>query len=312
MIEQPEDLADADETPFDEELFSERLKEAHLLGIHYTGRDLAELEIQLAMVKTERGSDHPVPCFGLAHEPTDRRCRMCSLRGPCSERDTRPRVEVLDPQHLESVVCESCGRGELSVELLTRDTRELRDYGCTWPGCPNTLGLQCGWAPRRAIHSIVIEDSKAAKAKETAVEVEEQPASPEPAKKKRRPREKKGARAEKSDPVPKKGKAPKVPKAEAPEEIVEKAVARAAEKVEKEIAKRPKLEIVPDPEHTATLGFVCGGMRYRSLTAVVIGETGSKDWSGPRFFRVKSNLTAGMRLEREWQGRMIVVDVVFD
>ncbi len=157
----PTDDDPEDGQPVDQVQLDALRRQAQALGLHYNGRSTVELEAFLALARAEGGKDHPVACYGLSFEPTDRRCRICALRDPCGAMDHRPRVEVLDPARLDDVVCESCGAGQLSVELLAADSaegeaREIRDYGCTTPGCLNTLGVQCGWEaqPERAPQEI--------------------------------------------------------------------------------------------------------------------------------------------------------------
>src|SRR5512142_57089 len=104
---EPPIIDDPEDGQHDEAQFQELMREAQQLGLHYTGHDCAELELIVTLARQERGVAHPVACYGLSYEPTDRRCRICQLRGPCSELDKRPRVEVLDPNQLESVLCES-------------------------------------------------------------------------------------------------------------------------------------------------------------------------------------------------------------
>jgi hypothetical protein len=147
-IEDPEDGITAEPSEF-----QALMREAQRYGFHYTGQDISELSALVSLAKTECGESHPVPCFGLNYESTDRRCRICQLHDACSAKDRRPRVEILDPNTLGDVICEACSSGSLNIELRVPDSTIVRDYGCSTPGCLNTLGIQTGWNEQRAISS---------------------------------------------------------------------------------------------------------------------------------------------------------------
>jgi hypothetical protein len=122
-------------------------KEAHSLGVHYTGDSGAELAGLISIVRVQRGTG-PVRCYGLSYDPTDPRCRICDLRNPCADLDKRPRVEVMQvqAQFLQEIPCAACGAGLLNQDLLDPDTRRPRDYGCSTKGCQNTVSVQCGFS----------------------------------------------------------------------------------------------------------------------------------------------------------------------
>lgn len=288
----PTDDDPEDGLPVDQERFDELRREAQEIGLHYTGKDPVELEAFLALAKAEQGASHPVACYGLSYEPTDRRCRICQLRGPCSEKDLRPHVVVTDISKLEDVMCEACGTGSLSVELLSQDSvegeaREIRDFGCTTPGCLNTLGIQCGWEqqPERQQQEIAF-----APRPEVRLEGVQKPLKPE----------KPGGEPPGGEPPAKKTK--KKPAGKKP-------------------AGKPKLKIVePAPEPTPVvkrrtstkgLAFLFGGKKYGSLSAIAALVTGTRNWSGAKFFGVDpAEVIAGVTVERVWEGKQITVKVV--
>lgn len=322
---------DPEDGRFDQAELDDLRRQAQALGIHYTGRDAVELQAFLALAHAKRGEDHPVACYGLSHEPTDRRCRICQLRGPCGDLDQRPRVAVIDPQRLEDVLCESCGTGQLSVELLAPDSvegeaREIRDYGCTTTGCLNTLGIQCGWepeverapaiafAPKPSVRLEGIQEEPEEEEPE-----EEEPAAPEP---------------KVPDPVPPKRKRPKLkivkaskekapkeaPKEKAPKPRLSESAKREEPSPKPITIKEPKIPPPPKPRNPLVRGggrtragvaFRFGGKVYKSLTAVATLVTGTNNWGGGKFFGCDvSQLTVGQLVEREWAGKLITVEVV--
>jgi len=329
VIEDPEDGAQ-----FDGAQFIELMREAQLLGFHYTGRDIAELEALVGLAKAERGTNHPVACYGLSYEPTDRRCRICQLRGPCSDLDKRPRVEVMDPSQLESVICEACGQGELRVELRAPDSIIVRDYGCNTPGCLNTLGIQCGWSEetKRLPENIAFE----AKPKEKLEGVLPSPKPPEPEPEPMPPYKKTRvvvkaaapaapeATAEEKAPEPTTARPklrivrPVVQKAPEPEkpapkpEAKPKAEAKAKPEV-KPRAKAKKANRVELPPYSKPIRFRFEGMFYTNLTAIACYVTASRNWSGGKFFGCDpKELKPGDALKRVWRGKRITVEVVED
>jgi hypothetical protein len=59
------------------------------------------------------------------------------------------------------------------------------------------------------------------------------------------------------------------------------------------------------------VAFKFGGKAYKSLTAVATLVTGTTNWGGGRFFGCDvSKLTIGQIVEREWDGKLITVEVV--
>lgn len=289
VFDDPEDGAEVDP----EEL--KRLQaQAHALGLHINSNDPIEIAALVALASKERGSEHPVPCYGLSYDPTDRRCRICQLRSKCADLDKSPRVEVTDLAQLQPVTCDVCA-GQLEVELLDREQKQVRDYGCTTMGCCNTLGVQCGWETHAetAVRDIVLpkeqEAQEAEAAEQEAAEAEPEagesvpPADPPPA-----------------PPKPKKKKATKKTATKGkPKVVVKKKGAK------KKATKKKVVKAAP----ASKLVFIYDNEPYATLTPIAVAISGSRNWSGKRFFRVKGDLEAGMVLEREWEGQTYTVRV---
>jgi hypothetical protein len=336
IFEDPED-----EAPVDEVQLKRLQKESHEFGLHIQSNDPIELEAILTLARQERGADHPVPCYGLSYDPTDRRCRVCHLRGKCSELDTSPRIEVMDLNQLQPVICEVC-HGSLEVELLDKEDQEVRDYGCTTEGCMNTLGVQCGWENNKAdvVRSIVLPDDQKKEEKEKEAESEpaddpsspplgaESPASPQPASKKttkKKTSKKKRAKnkaakkkaVKKPKPQPKPKEEPKPKERPKTKVVVKKASKKAKSKPKaKEPAKVIKLPVrtAATPKggnNKSKLLFSYNGQVYVSLTAIAVEITGTRSWSGPRFFKAKTaKLAPGAVLTREFGGNVYEVTVI--
>ena len=291
----PDDPDDALE--FDEEEFRGLLAEAHEMGVHYSGRDIHELRAYIGLARAEHGAEHPVACYGVSHDPTDRACRICSLRSACAAKDTSPRVEVMGvDRSLEDVPCESCGRGLLSEELLDKDSRELLDFKCTTLGCDNTLGAQCGWTEGMTRAPTISVDL---------------PAEPDPSDEAVPPN------GSEEDPAPAGSKKPdlrvvsggKDKKAPTKPKKAAKAKPKKAAKAKPEPPGPP-----PDPNaftpKAEGLAFRLGDQVFDSLTAVAREITGGRNWSGFKFFKVQpSELEPGMALERKWKEGTVIVTV---
>jgi len=318
MTEEPPITEDPEDGQHNEAQFAVLMQKARNLNLHYTGHELAELEMIVTMARQQRGTSHPVGCYGVSFEPTDRRCRICQLQGPCAELDQRPRVEVLDPQQLESVLCEACGKGELRLELKTPESQEVRDYGCTNSSCPNTLGIQCGWMEKASQTSIAFQ----AKPKKRVVGVME----PEPEPEDEEDGEEEEAEAEvvaepaavKPEPVAAAvdhNALPARPRLRIVKKVPEPAV----------VAPAPKTVVAPVPKVKASkkskgrgrcrsaggVKFKMAGTVYNSLSAVASEITKNRAWSGGRFFGVAvADLHVGDLLQRKWAGKVIRVEVV--
>ena len=278
-------------------------RQAHELGLHINSKDPLELEALIALAGRERGSDHPVPCYGQSYDPTDRRCRVCQLRSKCRELDPRPRVEVVELSQLQAVVCEVCG-GSLEVELLDRESREIRDYGCTTTGCLNTLGIQCGWEGHQdQLARIVVlpkDEQEKAEPEDAATtsppsSEEAPPASPSTKTAKKKTAKKKAAKKKAAKKVVVKGDDPDEPGPSEPK------------KSKKVVVKTRKVS-APEPG-TSGIVYVYEGEHYTTLTPIAVRISGSRNWSGKKFFKVKGEPAAGTKLERKWEGVIHVVQV---
>lgn len=309
---------DPDELPqVSEADFRALMARAHELGVHYTGEQALELEMLLAMAEKEQGPEHPVPCFGLSYDPSARPCRMCSLRNACADLDKSPRVEVADVRRLLPVPCEVCRKGELSAELLDPESRELRDYGCTTTGCQNTISIQCGWEAGMRVEMQFGE-----------VEEEEQPEAQGSG------QESGIAGGDSADPAEATASSPadsgttgavaEEPAAEASASAAETddaagpgaASGPPSQTSSPKKKKAPKVNVQRSKKKTRATKT--GAMRFRlndreftSLTAVATEITGSRNWSGPKFFKVRAaDVKRGMTLSREHEGTTYVVEVV--
>lgn len=310
MIEDPED-----EIPVNPEELDRLRRQAHELGLHIQTGDPIELEALIALAQKERGSDHPVPCFGLSYDPTDRCCRICQLRTKCSALDESPRVEVTELTQLQAVPCEVCG-GNLEVELLDKESREIRDYGCTTLGCMNSLGVQVGWETHRdtLVRDIVLpKDQEKAEAESESsnppLEAQVPSSSSKKATKKKATKKatkKKSAKKKVIVVKPARKKAPKKKK-----KVTKKTVTvKVNPKPVKATASKP-IKVNPKPakaNNEPKLVFIYDGEPYTTLTAAAVAISGSRNWSGKKFFKVKE-LKEGMVLEREWEGVVRTVRV---
>jgi hypothetical protein len=273
--------------------FQTLMREAQRYGFHYSGQDISELNALVTLAKIECGDSHPVPCFGLNYESTDRRCRICQLQEACAAKDRRPRIEILDPNTLGDVICNACGSGELRVELRIPDSSIVRDYGCSTPGCLNTLGIQTGWDETRVkltpeiffapptkhrIPGIVappVVEAKATPRVKIKVKVPKKPAVPT----------KKPVSAKKAGP-------PKL-------RVVEKPVVSE---------EKPALAMVKPP---VTLRYKFNLKEYRSLNSIATHITGSRAWNAKKFFSVDpETLKPGQILTRNWKGELFTVEVI--
>jgi hypothetical protein len=312
----------ADETLITEVDYRALIREAQDLGIHYTGDDGVELHGLVAMARAEKGRDHPVPCYGQSFDPTDRRCRICQLRNPCADLDHRPRVDVLEAK-LQAIPCEACGKGMLEIELVNAETKEVRDYGCTTRGCPNSIKVQCGWESigSEVVREIVLgsQASTGSADPDEAGGEEPPPEAPEsgatdpvgesaapvpPPKPSLRAIE--GGKGKKGKAANKKAVIKKLRKQKAEHEaapkrkivVIKKATtakqAAAAKKPPaakrkaptKKAAKKEAKKKAPEkkPTEGSHLAFHTLGVTYPSLSALVNDITSSRNWSPSRFF----------------------------
>lgn len=323
------------------------MTEAQDLGIQYYGDDPDELGMFIAMARAEAGKSHPVACYGLSYDPTDRRCRICQLRNPCADLDRRPRIEVLDVS-LQPVPCAVCGTGMLEVECEDPDTHQLRDYACTRKGCPNTLSIQCGWETvgQSTVREVVLGEHEVESADEAEASGADSPdagdtepspevpsgdatdsgtsdsaavqpkSKPKPPKSKPKPKlrvVKGGKPAESKTKATKKKVVVKKSAKPAPvKEVVKKKApvkkAPATKKVTKKVVK--KSGIARGVGGGAFRYKLLGGLTYGSLSALVNDVTGARNWSPRKFFNVDpSDVKAGDRLEREFKGVTYIVEV---
>lgn len=277
--------------------FSALLKEAHDLGLHYTGTNAAELHGFVTMARNKVGSDHSVPCYGLSFSSTDRRCRICQLKNPCADLDKRPRVEVREIAQLEPIPCDACGKGSLEVESLNPETRELRDYTCTTRGCQNSVAVQCGWEQigSQIAREIVLGESDPA----SILGEELEPTFADEL-------ETEAVDEEIVEHLPEK------PKRKLKLKIVrgEKETTNKVSK-KKAVKKRSNGRGIGQKGRSKNrLEFVCDGEVYFSLSSLVLEITGSRGWSPKKFFGISvSEAKAGQTLRRTWKQKEYVVEV---
>jgi hypothetical protein len=332
----------ADETLITEVDFKALIREAQDLGIHYTGDDGVELHGLVAMARAEKGREHPVPCYGQSFDPTDRRCRICQLRNPCADLDHRPRVDVLEAK-LQAIPCEACGKGMLEIELVNPETKEVRDYGCTTRGCPNSIQVQCGWESvgSEVVREIVLGEQTGSadpgNAAEEAAEIttdgssaasEPEAGAPEP-----------GATdpvGESAAPVPaskpnlraieggkgKKKAARKVTvkrgsaKGSKKSVVVKRSAKKAtSKKASKKTAKKTAKKKAPAKKQSKANGkmaFRALGETYTSLTALVNDITQSRNWSPAKFFAHVDTkaVKVGDKFSRDYNGTEVEVEVI--
>jgi hypothetical protein len=273
--------------------FKELMKEAHILGIHYTGSDTQELVKLIELARKNKGEGHPVPCYGVSHDPTDRRCRVCQLRVACSRLDTSPRVEKLDVTVLQSLPCEACGKGSLEIELLDLETHRLKDYACSTLGCQNMISIQCGWSAERlpTEHEIVLGDP------EKKVEKISKEKS---LKKEKNVKEKKIS-------VKNKVKKPRVVIKKAAEDCIKKKVV-ARSKRKALVIKKGQDENLQGGKH---FQYEYNGFLYATITTVINEITQSKNWSPQKFFGVRlKEIRLGDEYTRTWRNKTYKVTVV--
>jgi len=290
------------------------LAEAHAMGLHYTGTDTLELRALLDLARANKGREHPVPCYGLSFDGTDRRCRICSLRNPCADADRKPRVEVTTAK-LSPVPCEICASGLLEVELLDLETRELRDYGCSTPGCPGTVSVQYGWETHgaTAVRDIGFQPAEDPEVKKTVVKLKVvkppvAPAEPTPTE----PTPAEPTPAESAPPPPPKVRVKTVKPAEKPaaKPAAKKAappaqVPRVAQVAQIPAKKKGKVTFFRIVEGTPD----CRGFEAPSLTTVVTRITGTRSWSPKKFFgEASANPKPGDRLTKLYRNTMYVVE----
>lgn len=111
-------------------------QEALAMGLHYTGDDPRELH---GMIEREI-ADHEgaPPCYLRSYDPRELLCRKCDLYQPCGA-GVIAHVPKPPP---EIVQCarEGCD-GDLWVQLFDA-SGQVRDWGCSEPGCTNTYNQQ--------------------------------------------------------------------------------------------------------------------------------------------------------------------------
>ena len=110
--------------------------QAQELGIQYVGADPAELAKIVTMMTAARAGKPA--CFLRSYSP-EGICRTCDLYAECGQRSIEPRVS-LEPVALVECRMPDCD-GDLIV-VLYDDKGDTVDYGCSTPGCPNTLYRQ--------------------------------------------------------------------------------------------------------------------------------------------------------------------------
>jgi len=295
-------MIDEDEHGFSPEDFDRLRKEGQELGLQYTGNDPSELHAFISMARAEKGKDHPVPCFGMSYDPTDRRCRICQLRDICADKDDRPRVEVLEHGTLQAIPCDVCKRGSLEVECLDPETREIRDYACTVKGCPNSVSVQCGWEDHgdKVARELVLgepeledepKDKEADKPKD-----KKQAQTPKKTGKKKKVTVKRGDKKQDEKPADKVLKKKPTTK----KKVVVKRQAKP-----KAISKKTKTKVDGKPV------FRYGDQEYTSLSKLVSEITQSNNWSPVKFFGVRpADVSSGDVLEKVWKGETYRVEVL--
>jgi len=107
---------------------------AQEMGIHYLGTDPAELDQLLD--RMARAREGKPACYLRSFSPTGV-CRTCDYAAPCGAGTIIPSV---DPDPIGLVECNQCD-GDLFV-LLYDDRGDVVDYGCSTPGCRNTMQRQ--------------------------------------------------------------------------------------------------------------------------------------------------------------------------
>lgn len=295
--------------------FSELIREAQELGIQYNGDDMDELEGFVQMARIKHGKEHPVKCYGLSYDPSDRRCRICQLKNPCADIDKRPRIQICEVAQLQPIPCDVCQAGSLEVECVDIETRELRDYACSNTGCQNSVSIQCGWENTVTAEKEIVIVEKKHKAEKSTAEKKTEETKEGPAlrvikgeKKTKKKTVKKKTTKKKT--VVKKDKAKK-------ETVVKKGKAKAPVKktaTKKSVIKEKSnvVAITDAKEKSKKNGyyFVYKGIEYSSLTAVVQFITQSRNWNVLRFFGIRPEMVqAGQVLERDYEGHIHRVEV---
>lgn len=293
MMEEQHDDSDDSEAEASLDLESLRV-ESRGLGIEYLGTDKIELFGLIQLARAQKGRNHPVPCFGMSHDPTDRRCRICQLRNPCADADGRPRVIVVETR-LSPISCEVCGKGMLEIELLDPETKQLRDYACSNTGCSNRISIQCGWET-----ADLNDPEDIALGEEEPIE---KPSDPADDPKSDADDEEEPAEAEDPSDPPKIVKPLVVKLAPAPAKKAP-VVKQARNKVS---ANTPAKKV-----KAGSLVYVCDKTEYSSLSTLVSELSGGgRAWSPKKFFSREDlkDLRPGDVLRRTWKGRDILVEV---
>ena len=266
--------------------------QAQSLGLVYTGDDVDELRMLVTMARKRAGAEHPVPCYGVSYDPTDKRCRICQLNTRCADVDQKPRVELLETK-LQPVACAACEKGSLEEELVDPDTAEVRDYGCTNPGCHNRLSIQAGWETHGgsvARKTVIGDEVIGEEAPEPPQEAPESPEVAEPPKASKKP----------------------VLRVVRGEKGSKKASKAAKKAVTKKASKTTKKVVTKRNGAKPKLAFVYEGETYGSLSACVCAITGNKSWSPRKFFKGldPASVAAGDVLTREWRDETVSVEVI--
>ncbi len=295
--------------------------EAHELGIQYNGDDPHELHQFVQLARSERGKDHPVPCFGLSYDPTDRRCRICQIRNACADQDNSPRVEVVEAK-LNPIPCDACGKGILEVECLDNETRQLRDYACSTKGCQNSVAVQCGWEKvgQNTVREIVIEGKRAETKKPEKVATPGKDSDAAETSGKSKPPKLRVVRggkdtSSKSKTPPKvtvtRTKKPAKTKKAKKTKKAAKAKPPAKAPLTPRIANANPVRRTQPAKAPEGLVYECNnGVTYKSLTALVNFITDSRDWSPRKFFKIDTaKVRDGDELTRQFRGETYTVKV---
>jgi len=114
----------------------ERIKEeANAFGYSLQGDKLSELKAEIAKIREER-KGKPL-CFKRMYDASAPHCVVCDLAKDCGGESFTG--EAPPPEEMRQERCLICDTGWLSVPETDEASGEVRNWGCTTPGCANTL-----------------------------------------------------------------------------------------------------------------------------------------------------------------------------
>jgi hypothetical protein len=117
-------------------------KEALSYGVALFTDRLKEAREAVQRLRVERHGKPP--CFKRVWSATDPRCGVCDLRWQCSGSDSIP--AEIPANQIDTVTCQTCTVGVLSLPRTHPASGAVIDYGCTTPGCPGSLVEQFRWS----------------------------------------------------------------------------------------------------------------------------------------------------------------------